>query len=330
MGLSVRRLAALIGRELSRIPVSPSLVHASRIGREFLAQAALDLARRRQVPFVLTPNHHPRWHGLLYRQYDKIYRAADAVLALTEVEKDVLIRTKGVHEDRVHVTGIGPVLSEKYSAERFCERFGIRPPMVLYLGQQLKYKGVGAVLEAAPLVWRRHPQARFVFIGPQSDYSRRLFAGVRDERLVNLGSVDLETKTSALAACQLLCVPSLQESFGGVFVEAWSHRKAVIGGRIPPVAAVIDEGRNGFLSSQAPEELAATVSRLLSEPEECQALGAAGWQKVQARYAWPALARKTLEVYESLGVPEALQPASAAGAGAEASSSVAAYPGEGR
>jgi len=99
--------------------------------------------------------------------------------------------------------------------------------------------------------------------------SARLFAQARDRRGVNLGEVDLATKTSALAACELLCVPSVQESFGGVYVEAWSLGKTVIGGRIPPIACVVDEGRDGLLSTQNPPELAAALDRLLSDPALC-------------------------------------------------------------
>lgn len=301
MAPAVERLARSIGERLEQLPISPDLVHATRIGREFLPRAALDLARRRQVPFVLTPNHHPRWRGWLYREYDKLYRAADAVIALTEAEKDLLVRQKRVRPERIYVTGIGPVLAADYSAEAFRRRHHLPSRFVLWLGQQLPYKGLAAVVEAAPLVWRNHPDVAFVFIGPATRFSRRLFARVRDPRLVNLASVDLPTKTSALAACELLCLPSMQESFGGVYVEAWSHRKAVIGGRTDQIAGVIEDGVDGLLARQMPEEIAAAIDRLLANPAECRAMGESGWNKVQARFTWERLAAQTLDVYRQAG-----------------------------
>jgi glycosyltransferase involved in cell wall biosynthesis len=127
-----------------------------------------------------------------------------------------------------------------------------------------------------------------------------LFFSVREPRLINLGSVDLETKTSALAACEFLCLPSSQESFGGVFVEAWSLGKAVIGGRIPPIASVIEEGVDGLLSTQSPEKLAGAINALLAEPQRAEAMGRAGWKKVQERFTWERLAEQTAAVYDSL------------------------------
>jgi glycosyltransferase involved in cell wall biosynthesis len=222
------------------------------------------------------------------------------VFALTESERKTLVEDKRVCEDRVHVTGIGPVLSDNPDPDEFRNRFDIRGRFVLYLGQQFRYKGVGAVLEAAPLVWRQHPDVTFVFIGPTTSYSRALFKQVRDRRIVNLERVDLETKTAALAACEFLCVPSMQESFGGVYVEAWALRRAVIGGRIGPIANVVTDGTDGILCSQRSAEVAEVIAFLLSSHRLCEAMGNAGWQKVRDKYTWERIATRTFRVYSSL------------------------------
>lgn len=305
MGISVRRISRLIAPYVEPGRDVPSIVHATRNGREFLARAALDNARRRGIPFVLTPNHHPRWNGMLYREYKRIYREADALIALTESEKKTLVAECGVREDRVHVTGVGPLLSDRFSGEGFRERYGLNHRFVLFVGQQLPYKGIHTLLGAAPLVWKDHPDARFVIIGPHTDYSRSLFRKETDPRILNLGAVDLETKTSALSACEMLCLPSSQESFGGVFVEAWSFRKPVIGGRIGPIASVIDAGKDGLLSSQDSAELSRSISTLLSDPSMSAALGYAGHEKVRRRYTWGKIAEDTLAVYRSLCGKEA-------------------------
>ena len=71
-------------------------------------------------------------------------------------------------------------------------------------------------------------------ITPRTPFSQKFFTQQPpDPRLIELGTVDLQQKTNALAACTLLCLPSTQESFGGVFTEAWSFEKPVIGANIP-------------------------------------------------------------------------------------------------
>jgi len=300
MGPAVEHLSRYTQARIEAVAGAPSLVHVTRIGREFIARAALDFARNRGIPYVLTPNHHPRWRGYLYRHYDQLYREADALIVYTDDEKRTLVEEKGVAEERIHVTGVGPVLAEAFSVEAFREAYGLPGRFVLYLGQQYKYKGIQAIVEAAPLVWGRYPEVKFVFIGPHTNDSRPLFRGIEDSRIVNLGPISLEMKTAALAACEFLCLPSVQESFGGVYAEAWCHRKAVIGGRIAPIACVIDEGQNGLLSSQEPRELAEKMLYLLDFPAKGEAMGQAGWAKVQEKYSWEHLANKTCAIYRTI------------------------------
>ena len=118
--------------------------------------------------------------------------------------------------------------------------------------------------------------------------------------MIELGQVDLPQKTDALAACTLLCLPSTQESFGGVYTEAWSFGKPVIGANIPAVAEVIDDGVNGYLVSPIPDEIAEKISYLLNHTTIAHQLGQAGRQKVIEKYSWDKLAQKTEEIYTTV------------------------------
>ncbi|MCK5430174.1 MAG: glycosyltransferase, partial [Anaerolineales bacterium] len=92
MGIVVPSMASLLEAYLEPFFHQIDLVHNVRIGREPLSIASYALARKHQIPFVLTPVHHPRWVGWRYRIYNQLYRDADAVLALTNAEKDILMR----------------------------------------------------------------------------------------------------------------------------------------------------------------------------------------------------------------------------------------------
>ena len=115
--------------------------------------------------------------------------------------------------------------------------------------------------------------------------------------MLELGSVSLQEKTDALAACSVLCLPSTQESFGGVFTEAWSFRKPVIGCPIPAVMDVITNGVDGLLVEQSPELIAEAVIQLISNPKIARSMGEAGHKKVREKYSWSSLAEKTEQAY---------------------------------
>jgi len=299
-GVAIRRLSALMRPYFATAAAGPTdVIHAVRMGPEFLTHTALAHARRVGVPFVITALHHPDWTAPKHEHYARIYREADAVIALTEYEKQLLVEQKGVRGERVHVTGVGPVLAREYSVEAFREKHGLDRPYVLFVGRKVSHKGWSAMLEAAPRVFERAGDVDFVFIGEDTPDSRAAFDLRDDTRIRNLGPLGLEDKTAALAGCELLCLPSSSESFGGVFTEAWAFGKPVIGGRIPPIAEVIDDGGDGLLSSGDPDELAERIAWLLGHASEAREMGLAGKRKVDERYGWDRLAQATLQVYEA-------------------------------
>lgn len=284
-GTSIRHISGCLLDRLEALAPQPDVVHNVRIGREPLSFASCALARRRGVPFFLTPLHHPRWQGRRYRHYQRLYRLADGVIALTQAEKRTLVEL-GVDGERIHVTGIGPILAPAGDGERFRRRHEVTGPMVLFLGQKYRYKNMAPLLQAAPVVWKRVPDACFAFLGPRTPYSRRLFRSVRDRRIIELPSVDLQEKTDALMACDLLCLPSSQESFGGVFVEAWMMGKPVIGARIPAVEEVISDGNDGLLTEPTAPAIAEKVLAVLQDGRSAVAMGRAGRAKAEDRFTW--------------------------------------------
>ena len=297
MGAVVPRMASLLEKYLDPFMAKVDLVHNVRIGREPLSYASQRLALKYRIPFVLTPVHHPRWDGWRYRIYNRLYRDADAVLVLTNAEKRILAGM-GVPETRIHVVGMGPILAPESSAERFRRKRQIEGPIVLFIGQHYRYKGYVELLDSTELVWDSVPDAHFVFIGPPVGNSSSVFSKNSDLRVHFLGKTDLQEKTDALDACTLLCVPSTQESFGGVYTEAWSFGKPVIGCRIPAVSEVIDDGVNGILVDQDPSEIARKIVALLQDEGMRQSMGAAGKTKVEAKYSWDEIASRTEHAYE--------------------------------
>jgi glycosyltransferase involved in cell wall biosynthesis len=300
--LAARQIAAAMVPSLERV-VTPdhALIHNHRIGREFLARASLVVARKRGLPFVLTPYHHPRWHGYRYSGWTSVYRAADAVLTLTEAEAHELKRL-GVRDDRIHVIRGAADEPIPADASRFRARIGGGDrPIVLFLGQLYAYKGVAQLVAAADALAGRGRQMELVFVGPGTSFSRHFFTRQSRPWLHVLGGVDNQTKWDALEAASIVCVPSEQESFGRVYLEAWSKSKPVIGARIPAVTEVITEGKTGLLvEAGSIAELERALDRLLADSELAARLGAAGRIEVEGRFSWREVVARVEAVYGSL------------------------------
>jgi starch synthase len=292
-------IASIIKPQLEPFVSKADLVHNVRIGREPLSVASFECAKDQDIPFVLTPVHHPRWKGWLYQTYHWLYQQSDAIITLTSAEKAYLAKS-GVREEKIHVTGMGPILSQDANADAFTSMIEAKGPIVLFLGQHYLYKGFVQLLMSTAQVWKKFPETHFVFIGPRVQNSEDYFRNHPDPRIHRLGHVDLQVKTNALAACTLLCVPSSQESFGSVYTEAWAFSKPVIGCRIPAVSEVIDDGVNGYLVDQNPNEIADRIISLLQDESKAFQMGQAGKLKMQQRYSWEILSKLTEQVYQTV------------------------------
>lgn len=297
MNVALAGMSPVLERHVNDISQNASLIHNMRIGREGLSYASLSVARKHKIPFVFTPFHHPRWVGWRYKAYLQIYHEADLLFTLTNHEKDFML-SLGIAEERVAVTGMGPLVADNACPSAFLEKYGIDGPMVLFLGQHYEYKGFRQVLEATKAVWETAPDTHFVFVGPAVGDSEEAFKENADRRIHRLGNLDLQEKTNGLSAAYLLCVPSTQESFGGVYTEAWCFKKPVIGGNIASIAEVIDEGKNGYLVNQNAHEIAERITYLLAHPDLAQEMGEEGYRKVHRQYTWERIAHAAETAYQ--------------------------------
>lgn len=263
-----------------------------------------DICRKKQIPFIITPRAHTvSW---IYSQpfLLKVARESDAIIALTEHEKSFFVK-KGVSKDKIYVTGIG-VNYEKYqkgNSYLFKLNHGLpqNSKIVLFIGRIDKGKGVDFLLASMKLVWNKLPQVYLVLIGRSTKDTERLRLYYQnDKRVVILPDASEKTKVDALSSCNVLVLPSIYESFGGVFLEAWSAGKPVIGCKVPSVECVIDDMVDGFLVSLNEKELASRIIYLLENENVAKKMGTKGKQKVLNNYTWKIIAKKTLAVYESV------------------------------
>jgi glycosyltransferase involved in cell wall biosynthesis len=288
--------AAPLSHQLTQFARDHDLIHGIYNG----FTPAFDAARRAALPFVFTPLAHttrPAGTAWSSNGFRRLYREADGIVAMTEYEREWLIR-RGASDDRVIVAPMAPMLGHSMpEPSHFREAHGIGDhPMVLFLGRAAPYKGYQQVMDSMPAVWRHHPDTRFVFTGP----GQFMDGQPDDPRIILTGPVSEDDKKSALAACTLLCVPSTEESLGVVYLEAWTFAKPVIAANIPVLQSVVTHGHDGLLCEQDPTEIAIEISRLLDDPEMGAEMGRHGALKVEREYNWAESAERILQLYRSV------------------------------
>ena len=275
------------GDELERYAEDRDLIH--NVGREYL-DSSLGVAEELDLPIVLTPLAHPgQYHGGDTPADFVRYQRASVITTMTDWER-AWFGEHRVDAYRLITTGMGANALRSHDGAAFRARHDIPAgaPVILYVGRRERYKGYIHLLDAAELVWQRHGEARFVFIGMPGFYGTMIdeFARYADERIIEIERAGAAEKSAALDACDVFAMPSAYETFGIGYLEAWLHEKPVIGGDIPPLREVIANGVDGLLVPQNVADIARAVTRLLDDPALRHAMGTAGNAKLGERWDW--------------------------------------------
>ncbi|WP_459803794.1 glycosyltransferase family 4 protein [Herbidospora sp. RD11066] len=99
-----------------------------------------------------------------------------------------------------------------------------------------------------------------------------------------------------IATSEISVVPSLYEGFSLPAVEHMACGTPLVASRTGALPEVVGDAAV-MVAPGDPEELAATLRRLHDSPSEREEYGKRGFDRVMERYAWPVVARKTVEAY---------------------------------
>jgi glycosyltransferase involved in cell wall biosynthesis len=288
------RIGALVDGVLPTALVSGDTLRGAVDGAEIVHSIAREwvgplerAAREAGAAFVETPLVHPgqRFSGDGAADITR-YRRDDAVIALTEWEAH-WYRTRGARS--VHVTGLGPILAPLPDVP-------MDGATVLFVGRKERYKGYHALRDAAEIVWRSRPEARFVAIG-QDAWNARFERRRPDQRWVDRAVVSEDAKAEAYARATVFAMPSRHETFGHTYLEAWSAWRPVIAGDIPPLREVVRDGVDGLIVPQEPAAIARAILALLGDPLRARRMAEAGRMRVQELWTWEKVAERTERAY---------------------------------
>jgi glycosyltransferase involved in cell wall biosynthesis len=241
-------------------------------------------------------------------------RAADRVVALSEVDRDFMIELYGVPQERFALIphGVDPDLfddrPEGAVAARQALGLDAKAPILSFVGKLDYLPNVRAVEyiaeRIAPAVWAQHPEAQFVIIGQGAEG----LAGYRRDGIIFAGFVDARASvrpnlSDYLSASQVVLVPL--DSGSGTrlkIVEAAANSRAVVSTLIGAEGQDFIDGEDILLTERVDEAFVEATLRLLSDSELRQRLGRAARAKVRAKYSWQAQVNKMEQVYAEMGV----------------------------
>jgi len=181
-------------------------------------------------------------------------------------------------------------------------RYGIGPtdPTILFSGRIVHQKGPDVLVEAIPAIVRYYPSAKFVFAG-DGDMRPSLEIQAHHLRVAHatrfLGYKNGHELTNLYKACDLVCVPSRNEPFGIVVLEAWSAGKPVVVTRNGGPDEFVWHEVNGLKIYPVPNSVAWGIGTVFGNFEWARWMGRNGRIAAETVFSWDSVANHVLQVY---------------------------------
>jgi glycosyltransferase involved in cell wall biosynthesis len=283
--------------------LAPDIVHAH--DPHGVAAAALALsfgltARRarlvasRRVDFHLKQNAFSRWK---YRQVDCFVCASDLIRSILIADGIPPERAITVHEgiDIDHVLAAPPV---SVHAEFWLPAHA---PVVGNVAALVPHKGQRHLIDAAALVIRAIPDARFVILGegelrPALERQIRhlglekhvLLAGFRPDVLSLLKTIDV------------FAMSSLTEGLGTSLLDAMACGRPIVATRTGGIPEVVTHETAILVPPRDHDAMATAIVELLRDEGRRHAMGEAGRRHVRAHFSAARMVRDTVRVYDTV------------------------------
>lgn len=149
-----------------------------------------------------------------------------------------------------------------------------------------RYKGHDELLQAMPAVIKQCSDAQLVIVGKGDDLPRLQAETARlgiGDHVLFTGFVSDATLQNLFQRCRIFAMPSRNEGFGLVFLEAMKAARPCVALRNSSAAEIIVDGVTGTLID-SDEQLAPALARLLKDNAYSVQLGKAGYKRWQEEF----------------------------------------------
>jgi D-inositol-3-phosphate glycosyltransferase len=248
---------------------------------------------------------------------EQVVAAADILIANTDDEAKDLVNSYDADPARVEVVnpGVDLTLFRPTSQASARERLGVRPDadLLLFVGRIQPLKAPDVLLRAAASLLARDPSRRSRLVvavvgGPSGTGLERPQA--LQDVAASLGISDVvrfvppvsrATLVDWYAAASLVCVPSYNESFGLVAVEAQAVGTPVVAAAVGGLTTAVRDGHSGILiAGHDPDDYARAIERILDAPDLRKMLSKGAIEQA-SQFSWERTADNTLAVYRRAG-----------------------------
>ncbi len=224
-----------------------------------------------------------------------LFKGVRAIMYNSYEERALINRVSGNQAVPGVVVGIGSDVPDRVNPQRVRRKFNLRGPFAIYVGRIDENKGCGELFTYFQRYARQFPQGlSLVLVGSA------VMKVPAHPRIRHLGFLGDEDKFDAMAAADVLIMPSQYESLSMVALEAWALGRPVLANARCDVLRGQCIRSNGGLYYESYDEFVETLYALESNGPMNGLLGRNGRDYFKRHYAWPVIERKYLDMFDRL------------------------------
>ena len=179
----------------------------------------------------------------------------------------------------------------------------IMHPSIFFIGRLEKMKGVDILIRSIPFVASSIPDVHLYIAGSGEEEGELKHLVKKldiEENVTFLGFVSEDEKWSYYKSTDLCVVPSVEEPFGIVLLEAMACGKPEVASNVGGIPYIVEDGKTGLLFECGDVDgMAEKVIALLQNKEMREKMGAAGLERAK-EFSWDRIAERTVELYKEV------------------------------
>jgi glycosyltransferase involved in cell wall biosynthesis len=265
-------------------------------GRDLVVLPVAAAARRRRIPYVLqthgmvVPSHHPLAGPLDTVWTRKLLRDAQAVLYLTEQEREQL---REVGRTQLRLVPVGNGVPDYPTAGH-----RPRPPEVLFVARMHARKRPLVFVDMAKTLLSEGLDARFTLVGPDEGEGAALRAALdSDPRISWEGALTPAAIPQRMAAASVYVLPSVREPYPMTVLEAMSVGLPVVVSADCGLAPLVQRARCGIVTNGEMPAFVAAVKSILADRLLAQAMGERARDTARSDFGMRAIGDRLIHVY---------------------------------
>jgi len=169
---------------------------------------------------------------------------------------------------------------------------------ILFFGTALEHKGLEYLIQAEPLITKKHPDAKIVIAGKGQEkyYS---FIKNRDKYILLNRFIDYKEGALLFQKSMIIVLPYITGTVSGIIPVAYAFKKPIVATKVGCFDEVIEHGKTGILvPPRNPKALAEAITMLLENKDKRREMGEAGFSKLKTDLSWDKFVDRLMDIYK--------------------------------